>query len=112
MTLKAITKHGTDVTYKRVSTPVYNQFTGKSTSTETSTSIRVYPKQIVANQFNSPNMIGRETIEFYIYAPSLTVAPKANDKIVLSAVNYTVMSVREYRANGVLVLYKAMAVRD
>jgi hypothetical protein len=113
MTKATIARHGTNVTYKRVSIPVYNQFTGVATSSETNLTIKVYPRQVVATQFNMPNMIGREVIEFYVYAPDLGVEPaKANDKIVFNSINYVVDRVREFRALGAVVLYKVLAVRD
>lgn len=111
-TLNAINRHGSNVTFVRVSTPVYNQYTGVATSTETNLNVKAYPRQVVANQYNLPNMIGKEVIEFYFYAPDmLGVAPKINDKVLHNSGTYNVMSVREHRALGVVVLYKVMAVR-
>lgn len=110
-TKNAIQRHGVDVTYKRVSVPVYNSYTGQATSTETAFTVKTYPRQIVATQYSLPNMIGKELIEFYIYAPDLSVAPKVNDKINMSG-DYTVMRVEEHRVLSVIALYKLLAVKS
>lgn len=107
-----INRHGVQVTFKRVSVPTYNSFSGQATSTETPIIIRAYPKQVVANQYNMPNMQGKELVEFYIYAPDISsIAPKINDKINYKTFDYTVFAVREYMALGSVVLYKALSVR-
>lgn len=108
----AILRHGHTVTFIRVSTPVYNRFAGTSASTETTSTIKAYPRQVVANQYNSPNMIGKELIEFYIYAPDIaSIAPKPNDRITFSGADYTIFQVREHRADTAVLLYKALAVK-
>lgn len=111
-TKSMIYRHGVNVTYKRVSIPAYNAFSGQTTSTVTDVLIKAYPRQIVATQYNLPNMIGKEVIEFYVYAPDLnSVAPKANDKIVMNSAEYIVNSMQEHRALGPVVLYKIVAVK-
>ena len=111
-TKSMIQRHGVNVTFKRVSVPTYNAYSGATTSTTADIAIKAYPRQIVATQYNLPNMIGKEVIEFYIYAPDIsTVPPKANDKIVMNTVEYIVNSMQEHRALGTVVLYKVIAVK-
>ena len=108
----AINRHGVIVTFKRVSVPTYNNFTSQATSTEVPFVIKAYPKQVVANQYNMPSMLGREVVEFYIYAPDVSsIAPKINDKVNYKSTDYTAFAVREHMALGAVVLYKVMCVK-
>jgi len=109
-TASAIDRHGIVATYKVVSEGAYNVNTGTTTNTETSYSIKMYMKQIKANQFNYPTLIGKESGMFYILAYNLAFVPSSNDLITYDGVTYKVDSVQKHNTGSSVVLYKVLAV--
>lgn len=109
--ISAINRHGADCTYKTIQTSSYNPATGSSTTSSTDYVVKTYQKQIIANQYNYPNLVGKESAMFYIANNSLGFTPKPNDKIVQAGKTFTVVSVQEHRAESVIVLYRIIAVK-
>lgn len=109
--LKAINTHGKTCSYITVSEGSYNIETGSTTNTETSHSVKMYKKHIRANQYNFPNMIGRDSALFYLANNSLSFVPATKDKITIDAVTYTVDSITEHAADGLVILYKILTVK-
>jgi hypothetical protein len=110
-TTRLINRHGISVTYIKVTEGEYNSDTGSVTNTETETSIVSYPKRFTANQYNMPNLIGKEAMEWLIVASDLSTKPSPQDKIKRGSTVYTVDSVKEIIAQGDPVLYKVLAVK-
>lgn len=110
-TNRALNKHGVTVTYKSISGSAYNVETGTSTLSSVDYSLVSYPKQIKANQYSFPDLIGKEVILFYIANNSLAFTPKAGDVIVYKTVNYSVLEIQEHMADGELVLFRITTVR-
>lgn len=109
--LKAINTHGKTCTYKIVTEGAYNIETGSTTNTETSHSVKMYKKHIRANQYNFPNMIGRDSALFYLANNKLSFVPAVKDKITIDNTTYTVDSITEHAADGLVVLYKILTVK-
>ena len=109
--LRAINTHGKTCTYSVVSEGTYNIETSSATNTETSYSVKMYKKHIRANQYNYPNMIGKDSAVFYLANNSLSFVPTSTDKITFNSKIYTVDSVTEHAADGLVILYKILAVR-
>lgn len=107
---KMLTRHGKDCSYVSVSSGVYDIEAGSVVNTETSYSVKTYKKQIKVNQYNYPNLIGREVSVFYFDANKLTVTPKIKDKIVFSGLTYLVDSFQSHIINGEVKLYRITAV--
>ena len=105
------TRLGDSVTYVAVTEGEYNSDTGSVTNTEVETSIVSYPKRFTANQYNMPNLIGKEAMEWLIVASDLSTKPSPQDKIKRGSTVYTVDSVKEIIAQGDPVLYKVLAVK-
>lgn len=74
-TSRAIDRHGISAVYKVITEGAYNVDTGSVTNTETSYNIKIYLKHIKANQFNYPNMIGKDAGLFYILGYNLSFVP-------------------------------------
>ena len=104
----------------------YNIETGSTINTEFSFPVKMYKKHIRANQYNFPNMIGRDSALFYLAANErpapgeLGFIPAPKDKIYLftqfddvlpDGPTYKVDSVTEHAADGLVILYKILAVR-
>jgi hypothetical protein len=109
--VKAINTHGKVCSYLVVNEGSYNIETGSTTNTETSYSVKMYKKHIRASQYNFPNMIGRDSALFYLANNNLTFVPAVKDKIVIDNTTYTVDSITEHAADGLVVLYKILTVK-
>jgi hypothetical protein len=109
--LKSINTHGKACNYFVVTEGSYNIETGSTTNTETSYSVKMYKKHIRASQYNFPNMIGRDAALFYLANNKLTFVPKVKDKISIDNVVYTVDSITEHSADGLVILYKILTVK-
>jgi hypothetical protein len=109
----AINKHGVSLTFRSVVLGTYSAASGSVSTTETALIIKAYPRQVTANQFNMPNLIGKELIEFYVKASDLgAVIPKVGDVFVYNSIRYGVTSLKSYTVNGVVLMYKMLSVRQ
>jgi hypothetical protein len=109
--LRAINQHGKSCTYTIVTEGAYNIETGSTTNTETSYTVKMYKKHIRASQYNFPNLIGRDSALFHLANNSLSFVPAPKDKITIDSVTYTVDSITEHAADGLVILYKILAVK-
>lgn len=111
LTKRSIDRQGKLMQYLVVSEGQYDVETGSTTNTETSYSVKMYKKHIRANQYNYPNLIGRDSALFYLANNNLTFTPAMRDKIIVDSVTYQIDSVTEHSANGLVILYKIIAVK-
>jgi hypothetical protein len=109
--LKAINQHGISCTYKSVTEGTYNIETGSTTNAETSYSVKMYKKHIRATQYNYPSLVGKDSALFYLANNALSFVPRPKDKITVSSVAYTVDSITEHSADGLLIFYKLICTR-
>lgn len=109
--LRAINLHGKLCTYSKVTEGSYNIETGSTTNTETTHSVKMYKKHIRASQYNFPNMIGRDSALFYIANNNLGFVPSNKDKITIDGTTYTIDSITEHAADGLVILYKILTVK-
>lgn len=109
--LKALSLHGKTCTYSVVTEGSYNIETGSTTNTETNYSVKMYKKHIRATQYNFPSLIGRDSALFYLANNALTFTPRPKDKITVDGITYTVDSIMEHSADGLIILYKIMTVK-
>ena len=107
----AITRHGLPLSYTSVTTGAYNVETGTPTITRVQYTLTMYPKQLIANSFNYPNLVGKESVMFYLSASALPFTPKMNDEIVHQGNTYRVQSYQSHMANASTVMYRIIAVR-
>lgn len=105
----AIIRHGVLATYSVQLEGVYDLNSGTTTNTTNDYSVKMYMKQYIANQFNSPNLIGKESALFYIATEDLPVEPSVNDYITFYSKKYKVQSVMKHNANGTIILYRVIA---
>ncbi len=111
ISLRAINTHGKTCSYTIVTEGTYNIETGSTTNTETSHSVKMYKRHIRASQYNFPNMIGRDSALFYLANNKLSFVPAVKDKITIDSITYTVDSVTEHAADGLVILYKILTVK-
>lgn len=107
----ALQRHGLDLVYSSVTTGVYDVEAGSTTNVNTDYTLRMYPKQVIVNQYNYPSLIGKEVIQFYLANPPLAFTPKLNDEIAYKSTVYRVQSYQEHMASGSIVLYRIIAVK-
>ena len=100
---KMINLHGVSSTYTKI-TSVYDLDTRENTLTETSSTVKMYRKQISNIAYQFPSFIGREAADFYILASCIT-DPQLEDKITFNSEVYTIKRVEKKSARGEVVLY-------
>lgn len=105
----AIARHGIMGTYSVQLEGVYDVESGSTTNTTANYSLKMYMKQYIANQYNFPNLIGKESGMFYISAEGLAFVPSTNDYITFNSKIYRVQSVMKHAANGSVILYRLVA---
>lgn len=103
--------NGLSITFIRTVEGTYDTATGSVTNTEVSTSLIAFPKKVKTNQYNFPNLVGREVKEYLIVASDLANAPQPMDKVTQGSTVYTVDSVSEHVALGEVVLYKVIVYK-
>lgn len=108
---RQITRHGIDVKYVTVTEGTYNSDTGSVTNTEVETTIKAYPKNLIANQYNQPNLIGKTLTEWLVIASNLSTKPNPQDKIKVSSEVHSVVSVKEVIARNEVVMYMITTVK-
>lgn len=111
ITINAILRHGSDCSYIAVQEGTYNVETGSVTNTETTHAVRMYKKHINASQYNYPDLVGKDAAMFYLANSSLGFTPAVRDKIVFNGVTYMVDSIQEHAAQGVVALYRIIALK-
>lgn len=111
ITTSAINRHGIQMKYTSVVTGTYNVDLSKVVNTRIDYNLKMYPKQFLANQYNYPNLIGKESIMFYLANNSLSFIPKVNDEITYKGSVYKIQSIQEHSADGATVLYKLVGVK-
>jgi len=99
-------RNGHPIVYYEVTEGSYNVETGKVVNTEVSKNLKAYPKIVKANQYNYPNLIGKEVVEFLVSATDLSKTPDVNDKIVYDSKTYMVESYMTHNALGQVILYR------
>lgn len=107
--VNAINRQGVNVTYRTVTEGAYDVNTGTVTNVESDITVKAYPREIIATQYNFPNLIGKRLVEFYVANPTLVVNP--NDKIVFGTDVFTVLKYRSHFANGQVCLFCIYAVK-
>ena len=78
----------------------YSPATGAVTNTETSYSIKAYPKKVKATSYNYPNLVGKEVIEFIIVSSDLSFTPAPTDRILRAGLEYAIEKTFDVSALG------------
>lgn len=109
--IKLISKDGITISYDSIVKGSYDTSTGSVADTTTNYSVTAYPRHLKATEYDSPSLIGKNAYMFYIANNSLAFAPKTGDSITSDGSTYSVISVQETYATGVVVLYRVIAVK-
>ena len=110
-TAQQINLHGASVAYTSKGVQTYNPTTSKSTSTDLDYTVKMYPKHIRANQYNYPDLIGKDVVMFYLANNGLGFVPKIGDYITYNSSKYQVNSFQSHAALGSICLYRIVAVK-
>ena len=109
--IRAVARHKVVLQYTQQTTGNYDIETGKPALVRTTHTVTMYPKQFIANQYNFPTLVGKETIMFFLVNHELGFEPKEQDEIQYKGFVYKVQSRQEHGANGEVILYKLVATR-
>jgi len=107
----SVYSHGIDITFITVTEGIYDTSTGSVMNTEVNTTVKAFPKNVKTNQYNFPNLIGKQVTEFLIVPADLLVKPNPQDKVIRGGVTYTIDSVKEHTAQGEIVLLKVIVYK-
>lgn len=110
--IRQIARHGVLVNYITVTEGAYDVETGTTVNTESTVTFKAFPKRLKITQFNYPNLIGKQVIEFLVAGNSLTSLPKPQDKVLYLTDTYTVDSHIAYTALGDICLFKILCVKS
>ena len=111
ITINAILRHGSNCSYIAVAEGAYNVETGSVTNTETTYAVRMYKKHINASQYSYPDLVGKDAAMFYLANSNLGFTPTVRDKLVFNGVTYMIDSIQEHVAQGVVALYRIIALK-
>lgn len=102
---KLINRHGTDHEYSRVTTTRDNA-TRDVITTKITAMLKMWPKQIKATQYNYPNLIGKDVIQFHVGIHD-DFNPKTGDFVN----GYRITEVVTTVARGEVVFYRLLGVK-
>lgn len=97
--------NGVNIKYMSVNS-VYDPSTSKTVNTKSIVTVKSFPKKVIVNQYNYPNLIGKTVINFMIVATD--VSPKLGDVIEHSGSKYSVVDIRVHYASGDAVFYNVI----
>lgn len=108
---EAIDLHGSTVSYVKNSTSTYDPTTGVNSVSESTISAKMYKKHLKINQYNYPNLVGKEGCLFYLANDSLSFTPALNETIIADSTEYSIKDIQEHRAESDIVMYRIVAIR-
>jgi len=109
-TKRALERHGQLLPYSTITRTV-DHILGSASEVVTTTSLKIYPEPLVANQYNYPTLVGKQTVMFYLAADGLLFTPKPSDEITYQGEVYRVNSYQAFTAHGKTILYKLLGVK-
>lgn len=110
--VRLVNRHGVSSQAIQVQEGVYDPETLSTTNTEVQHTVVLFKNHLKTNQYNYPNLVGKDAAEFYLANNDLSFKPSPQDKIIYGSDTYTIDSVKENWAQGELCLYQLIAVRN
>ena len=109
---RQVNRHGIVAQIVKVAEGVYDPETLTTTNTETTYNVKLFKDHLRATQYNYPNLVGKDAAEFYLSNDDMPIKPEMKDKIVYAGDSFTIDSIKENWALGVLCLYQIIAVKN
>ena len=88
---KVVNKFGGSITYRRVTTGIYNSSTGSISETKTDSSIKGVLDAVTQAEVN--DLITQDDKKLTIAAKDLTFTPTNKDRIVIAGVEFKVIAI-------------------
>ena len=88
---KTINKLGGNITYRRITTGIYNTSTGTISETKTDTSIKGVLDEVSKSEVN--DLISQQDKKITIAAKDITFTPTNKDRIVIAGIEYKVIAI-------------------
>ena len=108
--LRLINRHALKVVYKKTTSRTYDPSTGMTTDSETSFDVISYPKHIKATQYYMPNLIGKDSVLFYIRNDG-RFSIDVKDSIEYNGKIYVVDTYTNHIALGKVIMYTVVGVK-
>lgn len=102
---KLINRQGTDHEYSSTVTTRDNA-TRDVITTKTTSTFKMWPKQIKATQYNYPNLVGKDVVQFHVGVHD-NFEPKTGDFVN----GYRITEIVTTMARGEIVFYRLLGVK-
>lgn len=109
--IRLINRHGHEVQYITTVEGSYNHETGTVDNTQTSQSIKAYPKTIKTSAYNFPDLINKTVVEWLIPAAVMVNTPDVQDRIQDGGSIYSVYRVFTIQAHGEDTVYRVISIK-
>lgn len=106
-----ITRNGVPVQLVEVVEGEYDVETGSTVNTEKITNAVAFPRRLRVNQYNYPDLIDKEVVEFIFAAQELGKEPQPNDRIIWDGVHFFVKRCETNTGHNQPLLYRAISVK-
>ena len=103
--VRLIKLHGKVIPYTSI-TRTIDKVLGTVVETKTTYNWVMYPKSVKVNQYNYPDLVGKNVIIFYLANNALAVTPKVNDTITFNGQTFVVRSLDFHEARGENCVYR------
>ena len=88
---KVVNKFGGSITYRRITTGIYNTSTGTLSETKTDSSIKGVLDAVASSEVN--DLITQQDKKLTIAAKDITFTPTNKDRVIIAGVEYKVISI-------------------
>ena len=100
---KVVNKFGGSITYRRVTTGIYNPTTGSMSEVKTDSTIKGVLDGVTKTEVN--DLITQQDKKLTIAAASITFTPTNNDRIVIAGTEYKVISINTNEQDNVAISF-------
>ena len=105
-------KHfGTDRTYKKLSSSVYDLDTQEYVSTETSHVVKVFKARATDQEVKSPNLVDKDVAVILIAGADIAFTPEQGDTITDPQGVLTVQIVKEHWAGDAVAMWRLICTK-
>ena len=100
---KTISKLGGDITYRRVTTGIYNPTSGSMSEVKADSSIKRVVGQVTRSQVN--DLISSQDKRLTIAAKDIDFSPTTFDRVVISGTEYKIIQINVLEQNNTAISY-------
>ena len=100
---KVVNKFGGNITYRRVTTGIYNTSTGTISETKTDSSIKGVLDGVSKSEVN--DLISQQDKKLTIAAKDISFTPTNKDRIVIAGIEFRVIAINTNEINNIAITF-------